>query len=138
MASANVELVRSIFAAWGRGDFWSSAEWAHPEIEFVMADGPSPGRWTGVAGMTEGWRDVLGPWEEYRVEADEYRVLDDERVLVLVHFSGSGKISGVQLGEMRTRGAALLHIRDGKVTRLVPYFDRDRALADLGLSPESD
>jgi hypothetical protein len=28
--SANVELVRSIYAAWGRGD-WSSVEWAHSE-----------------------------------------------------------------------------------------------------------
>jgi ketosteroid isomerase-like protein len=31
MSRQNVEIVRSIFAAWERGDY-SSVEWAHPEI----------------------------------------------------------------------------------------------------------
>jgi hypothetical protein len=47
--SANVELVRSIIDAWERGDY-SSAEWAHPEIEFVWADGPDPSVRTGLPG----------------------------------------------------------------------------------------
>jgi len=31
------------------------------------------------------------------------------------------------------RGAALFHIRNGRVTRLVIYLERDQALADLDL-----
>ena len=131
--SENLDLVRSIYAAWERGDF-SSAEWAHPEIEYVIADGPAPGSWTGLAGLAEGWRDFLSAWEDFRVEAEEYRELDGERVLVLVHLSGRGKTSGLELGQMQAKGASLFHIRDGKVTRLVAYWDRERALADLGLA----
>ena len=88
--SANLDLVRSIYADWERGDF-SSAEWAHPEIEYVVADGPSPGSWTGVAGMAEGARSILSAWEEFRQGAEEYRELDGERVLVLTTAAGAAR-----------------------------------------------
>ena len=129
--SANLDLVRSIHRAWERGDY-SSVEWAHPEIESVRADGPSPGTYKGLAGL-ETWREVLDAWEDFRFQAEEFRELDDERVLVLLQFSGRGKTSGLEIGQMRSKGANLFHVRGGKVTRTVFYFDRDRALADLGL-----
>ena len=134
--SENMDLVRSIYAAWERGDFRSSA-WAHPEIEYVIADGPAPGRWTGPAGMAEGARDWINAWEDLCIEADEYRELDGERVLALVHYSGRGKTSGTELEAMRAEAATVFHVRDGKVTRLVNHFDRERALADLGLAREA-
>ena len=136
MTSANLDLVRSIFAAWERGDF-GSAEWAHPEIEYVIADGPSPGRWSGLAGMADGWRGFGSAWEDFRIEADEYRELDDERVLALVHYTGRGKTSGLELAQMPAKGVELFHVRGGKVTRFVVYWDRERALADLGLAPQN-
>ena len=132
--SENLDLVRSIYAAWERGDF-SSAEWADPNIEFVIADGPSPGTWTGLSGLAEGHRAWLSAWEGFRSEAQEFRELDDERVFVLSQYSGRGKTSGLELGQMRAKGAGVAQIRDGKVTRLVWYTNRDRALADLGLAP---
>ena len=58
MSQENVEIAQSIYAAWGRGDY-SSAEWAHPEIEYVSADGPVPGSSTGLAGMAEVFRGWL-------------------------------------------------------------------------------
>ena len=136
MASANVDLVRSIYAAWGRGNF-SATEWVHPEIEFVMVGGPSPGTWTGLAGMAEATHEFLSAWEDLRAEAEEYREIDGERVLVLIHHRGRGKTSGLELGQMRSQGATLWHIRDGRVRRLVAYWDRDRAFAGLGLASEA-
>ena len=134
---APLDLVRSIMAAWVRGDY-SSAEWAHPEIESVVADGPSPGTWTGRAGMARGFRDFLSAWEGVRHEVDEYRALDGERVLVLSGLGARGKTSGVELGQIAAKGAVLFHVRDGEVTRLVLYLDRNHALTDLGLVPEAD
>src|SRR5437870_6351158 len=106
MSSANLDLVRSIHMAWKSGD-WTSVEWADPEIEYVIADGPAPGRWNGLGGLEEGWRNILSAWENFRLEADEYRELDAERVLVLVRWSGRGKTSGVELGQISAKGAGL-------------------------------
>jgi ketosteroid isomerase-like protein len=110
----------------------------HPEIEFVIADGPSPGRWTGSTGIAVGWGAFLRAWEDYHCYADEYRELDGERVLVLAHFSAHGKRSELDVEQISTNTAHLFHVRGGKVTRLVVYLDRERALADLGLAPQAD
>lgn len=134
--ASNVDLARSIFADWERGDF-SSAQWADPGIEYALADGPDRGSWTGLESMAAAWRRVLSGWEEVRAQADEFRGLDDERVLVLFHRGGRGKRSGLDLEGMRSKGAAVFHISHSKVTRLVWYWDGERALVDLGLSPET-
>jgi ketosteroid isomerase-like protein len=132
----NLELVRSIYADWERGDF-SSAEWAHPEIEYVGADGPDPGSWVGLSAMAEDFRRWLRTWEEFRLMAEEYRAAPDDRVLVLDRVSGRGKRSGLDLGQIQTEGAWLFHVRDGKVTQMVRYWDRERAFADAGLESEA-
>jgi hypothetical protein len=99
VTSENLELVRSIYAAWERGDF-SETAWAHPEIEFLsVGDTPTRGHWKGLAGMAEGWR---------------------------------GKTSGLEVGQMWTKGASGFDIDATKVTRLTVYTDHERSLADLG------
>jgi ketosteroid isomerase-like protein len=137
MTSANVQLVRAIYADWERGDH-SSADWAHPEIEYVGVDGLNPGTAKGLAAMAEAFRNWLSAWENWRVAAEEYVELDAERVFVPYNFTARGKTSGVEVDEMWSKGANVFHIRDGKVFRLDQYLDREHALADLGLAPEAD
>jgi ketosteroid isomerase-like protein len=130
MASENLDLVRSIYATRKRDELdW----WAHPDIEVVSVDGPQPGTWRGVGGLADAlrtWRDAS---EDFRAEPVEFRALGDNRVLILIRRSGRGRTSGLELQELRTDGAAVFHIRDGKVARVVNYFDRDPAFADLGI-----
>jgi ketosteroid isomerase-like protein len=141
MASANLDLVRSIYADWQRGDF-SSVEWAHPEIEYVHADMGMFVRESskGLVGLAEAARARIEVVKNVRTQAEEYRELDDQRVLVLDRTSGTMKHSGIAFGgstSMPSIGAHLFDVRDGKVTKLVAYANRDRALGDLGLATES-
>jgi ketosteroid isomerase-like protein len=133
--SEKLDLVRSIYADWERGDWSRPLTWADPEIELVAADGPDASSVTGVAAMAMTWTEFLSTWDDFRAEAHEYREIDDEHILVYVHNTGRGKGSGMEVGQvMGTEdGANLFVIRDGKVVKLVLYWDRNRALADLGL-----
>jgi hypothetical protein len=83
--------------------------------------------------MAESWRAWLSARGDFRAKADGYRALDDEHMLVRNSFEGQGKTSGVGVGRLLTKGASLWTISDGRVTRLVLYWNRDRALAELGL-----
>ncbi len=133
MSSANLDVVRSIYEATARGDF-SAAEWADPDIELDLVDGPSPGHWVGVAGLVEAFSSILSAWDRFRIEADEIRELDGERVLALDRYEGTAKSSGVQLADVQAQGATLFHVRHSKVTKIVIYWERETGLADLGLA----
>ena|SRR5688500_7011438 len=134
MSQANVDLVRSIYADWERGNF-GETHWADADIECeFIGDGPSSGASKGLDGMADAWRDWLSAWREFQVEADEYRELDKDRVLVRCRFAGRGKTSGIEIGQVWAKGASAFQIQNGKVTGLLLYTDYERALDDLGLS----
>jgi hypothetical protein len=81
-------------------------------------------------------RNLFGDFEDVSAEAEEYRELDTGHVLVLGRGFGRGKRSGVRASSdspFSSRFAEVFEVHGGKVTRIVVYYDRDRALADLGL-----
>jgi ketosteroid isomerase-like protein len=87
--------------------------------------------------MSDATRDYFAAWSEWRFEPEACRALDDERVLMLYRFTGRGRSSGLEVGEIAQTAASVFHLRAGKVRRLVAYWDRDRALEDLGLAPDA-
>jgi hypothetical protein len=96
------------------------------------------GRWTGLSGAARGLQEILSVGKEIGAKGEEIRELDSERLLVLATATGRAKRSGLSPESLKGKGAALLHVREGRVTRFVLYFDRDRAFADLGLEPDAD
>ena len=136
MSGENLELVRRIYRDWERGEY-SSTDWADPEIEFVLDTGLDTERAVGIKAMAETWGEFLDTWEGWRVKVQDCLELDHECVLVLLKPAALARGSGLEIGQIHTKGANVFHIRDGKVRRLGVYFDQDRAFADLGIT-ESD
>jgi ketosteroid isomerase-like protein len=130
--SENLDLVRSIFGAWERGDHGSS-EWAHPEIEYIWADGLSRGRWKGLEAMA----GALGGHGSGRGGISAQRRTATACSMTSACWSstasaGAARQMTVGVGDLMTKGASVWSIKGERVTRLVLYWDRDRALADLG------
>jgi hypothetical protein len=132
MSQGNVDLVRTIHAAWEQR-YCSDAQWADSEIEFVSVGGTRPGTWHKPGPMLTWWGWFRVPWEYVDMELEECREVDDEHVLALVQVSGRHKREGLLPSR---RAAALFSIRRRRVTRFVFYWDRTRAFADLGVSEQ--
>lgn len=131
--SSNLTLVRAFCACCEGGDF-TPVEWAHPDLECVIADGPEPGRWIGRAAKRERTRDWLSAWHDWRAEAEEFREPGGGRVPVLLAFTGRGRGSGLTVGRIPAEVAHLFHVSDGYVWKRVIYFNRANAFVDLGLA----
>jgi ketosteroid isomerase-like protein len=128
----NLDLVRSIYADWGRGDY-SAVEWADPDIEFCMVDGPEPGRWRGVAAMRAAWQRVLSGFVGFSTKGTRYEELVDGRVLAVTRFVGQAKLSGLDLSQMPDDQAAIFSVDNGRVTRIELHWDTAGLRADVGL-----
>jgi ketosteroid isomerase-like protein len=132
VASENLELAQRIYAEFERGD-WTQTWWTSPEFELVFKDGLSPGVHSGPDAVARAWRDFLSTWEDLGIVAEEYLEVDENRVLVLVHNTGRGKKSGLDIETTSGKTANLLEFRDGELVRMTAYWDRSLAFADLGL-----
>jgi ketosteroid isomerase-like protein len=129
MTATNCELARAIVEDWQRGDY-TAMDWADPDIVFSIVDGPAPGTWRGRDEMARAWAGFLGSWQDFQGGSlEDLREVDAERVLVLHGFYGRGRASGLEIEQ--SEAATIFRVRDGRVTELRVYFDRDRAEEDL-------
>jgi ketosteroid isomerase-like protein len=137
MSGENVGIVRSIYAGASSGDFRMMSAFIHPDVEAISLGGPDPQRRKGRAALADAMLGFLRLWEDFRVVAEDCRELDESRVLVLLRRSGRGKVSKIGLAELAgAEGADVLEMRDGQVIRWTFYWERQHALADLGLSEQ--
>jgi ketosteroid isomerase-like protein len=130
--SENLDVVRSVCAAWERGDF-RLGEWAHRDYAFRWADGPEPETWVRSDAMRDAVRDLLSTWESFQIHVEECRELDDGRVLVLWRYRATTKGSGLDAARMGELGAYVFEVRDRRLLRLSFYVEAKHALADLGV-----
>ena len=151
MPRENVEVVRGFFDAMGRyfDAYWSNPHsmtetlqtddrlpeqseafgYVHPEVEWKTSFLGSPVR--GHLGIAQTWDEYLTWAADYRVSLEEARELDGDRVFAIANVTWTAKAGGDAVNALLY---FVLELRDGLVSRIDEYTERDEALRAAGLT----
>jgi ketosteroid isomerase-like protein len=134
--SENLDLVRSLYADWDRGDFSlvdRESEWREtfaPDFEWHTRDDlPDAGVRKGYEGAGRLRDEWVEAFDGMHVELDELIDAGDD-VIAVARLCGRLRGSGHQLDVQETQ---VWHTRDGRVTEVRAYLTRSEALKAVGL-----
>jgi ketosteroid isomerase-like protein len=128
---SNVDVVYELVDAINRADLEAILAVYDPNVDFRPLRAPIQGAYAGHAGIREWWADTQESFGDFRLEQEELRDIDDERVLAAGKLHVRGKGSGV---EATVPSASLIVFRGGLIVALKDYGDREKALEAAGLA----
>ena len=125
MSEREIEIVRSVVAAWDRGDVDEMERWIAADAELRPLRAQLEGTvYRGPEGLRELWDDLNADWEDLKLPVDELREVGD-KVLALGRLVARGRASGIDL---EVPIGQLWEVRDGRVVGMVAYSDPEDAV----------
>jgi uncharacterized protein len=124
----NIEAIRSIYAAFGRGDISAVLEQMDDAIVFIVPGSPA----VPIAGARRGLHEVRRFFEdlERRIQFSVFQprefIAQGNRVVALVHYEGKDKVTG---RGFTADSAMLWTIGNGKPIRFQEYTDTEALAA---------
>jgi ketosteroid isomerase-like protein len=135
VSPTNSELIRAVFETWGRGDVDAFLrDHFEPTARLDLSENIfNSAVYQGYADIARQRREVSDVWDHFEIEVEQ--LFEDKDVVVAyTHEHGRGKGSGV---EVDRDTAFLFRLRQGKISEVRNYRERERALADAGLAGSS-
>lgn len=120
--SAIVDLVKSFYAALGRGDVPVLLDLLHPALEWTEAEGFPyySGTWRRPEDVLEKLIvPLMADWDGFSAAADDF-IAEGDRVVSLGAYAGTSKATGKA---MRAPFAHVWRVADGKLKRFDMYAD---------------
>lgn len=133
MPPEDVELVKSAFEAWNRGDIAAFAGHTAEEVAWLEVSGRPEGGATERLGrdrLQRSLESLFDAFESYRIEVERIEQIGD-RVVAIVREVAKGRSSGV---EVDGRWGYLITAEDGLIIRIEAYRDPAQALQTAGLA----
>jgi uncharacterized protein len=127
-----IELVKSAFDAWNRGDIEAFAEHLAEDVAWVEVSGRPEGDASERLGrdrLRQSLESLFEAWESYRLELERICEVGD-RVVAVVREVARGRASGL---EVDGRWGYLVTVGEGQIVRIEAYRDAALALRTAGL-----
>jgi ketosteroid isomerase-like protein len=132
VSSANVDLVRTSFEAFGRGDFDAAFAAYDSGVEWcTAADEPDQHTYVGIPALRRFVAYIADPWADRFGPAIEWEDFIDCGDWVVAPWSGRlhGHGSGIEIDVSETYAVL---VRDGLIRRVDEYRTVEQALAAVG------
>jgi ketosteroid isomerase-like protein len=134
MSQENVELVRKLLDVYNERSFKENRELIDPDMVWDMTrlELPDASSYTGPLEFS----DFVETWEQgFASEHMEAKEIVDagNRVVVMIHHRGHGKLSGI---DVEQHFAMVWTLRDGRAVRMEMFRTREEALEAAGLSEQ--
>ena len=132
MSRENVEIVRTTWAAYARGDYEASlGAYAEDSVWDDTRYRPDGAVHVGHDALVDVARTWRGTWERYEIEAEQVLDAGGDRVAVVLREAGAGKGGRV---EVTNRWGMVVTVRDGKIVHTMVYPTAEEAFDAAGLS----
>jgi ketosteroid isomerase-like protein len=133
--SAKAEIVQRAHRALNDGDLEALSSVCDPRFQLDMSDRVlNPAVYDGHDGIGRFYAEVTEIWESFTWEVIDLHELDD-LVVAVVHSSGKGRGSGVELDR---RSAMIWRFENDRALSLTFYRDPERALSVARSKAESE
>jgi ketosteroid isomerase-like protein len=127
----NLEIATQMFIWWNLADREIVTSVVDPEIELhTPLTSTTGGPYRGIEGLVHWIGEIDDQFDEWYSLPDEWRQLDDGRVLVLGELHMRGRESGIELDQSV---GWLLTFREGRLRRYEVFADHEEALAAAGV-----
>jgi ketosteroid isomerase-like protein len=132
VSQENIELVKSAFDAWNRGEIDAFADHVAEDVAWLEVSGRPEGDPSARVGrdrLRQSLESLFDAWESYHLELQRIHDLGD-RVVAVVREVATGRASGV---EIDGRWGYLITVDGGQIVRIEAYRDAGLALQIAGL-----
>jgi len=131
MASEELDLLREAFARWNAGERTVDMDTVDSEVELHTPLASTRGApYRGHEGMRQWLADIDGQFEVWELQVEDWRDLEDGRVMGLGAIHAQGRGSGVELDQPM---AWIFAFREGKVIRYDAFYSHAEGLRAAGL-----